>query len=119
MRTNYKEKTMDHTSKVSTSQGPGSHFDHAQHNSNTSGEGASAPSCNCTLADIEYGAKIYVYMPINEKGEPQTGCMDVADARAAVEDGHAAAGVHFYYSRECGGEWREWEELKAHLQEAA
>jgi hypothetical protein len=66
----------------------------------------------CVLEDIWYGAKIYVYMPVNEKGEPQTVELDVYDAREAV----GSAEEEYWYCRCCGDEWHDWDEVKKHLE---
>jgi hypothetical protein len=65
----------------------------------------------CALEDIQYGAQIYVYMPVNEKGEPQTVELDVDDAREAV----GSAEEEYWYCRYCGDEWHSWDEVKEHL----
>lgn len=68
----------------------------------------------CAITDIYYGGQIYAYAPINEKGEPVTDDMDVEDCRVALAD--AVKG--FYYCRNCGEEWGNFDEAKKHYEVA-
>lgn len=70
---------------------------------------------NCKLEDLQKGIRTYVYMPVDEDGEPELDEIDQGDLREALQMSDA----EYYLCRNCGADYHYWAEMKEHLSEDA
>jgi hypothetical protein len=67
---------------------------------------------DCTIKDIQYAAKVFVYFEVNEDGTPNYNQLDYADLVDAVREPYE----DFWTCNNCGQEWDDNKEVLKHLE---